>query len=368
MDSKKQAFSESLIVYSKVLDELGVIYKENSLLCNHTYSRTGGKVLYSCFPDNTENFTKLLISLNNHNLKFIVLGNTTNILFLDSVVYSCVIYTNLMNNIFFDGNYVNVECGRNVSDLVRDLSMRELTGAEGLEGIPGTIGGALIMNAGAYGYTISDYLVDVHVLNPDNKIKTISKSDITFKNREAKELKNKIILSARFKFPKGCYSVIEKKVRRFHISRHQYQEWVYPNLGSIFVVPSLNIHKEVLGYFKLKHKWKVILIKLLIKLFTNRFMFILRRCYPEINFQQLSIKLLNLNSYNNQLASRTTINTFTNKKATSTDILNYIHEVFCDTGKKLKIENEIVTDTIYEIVSEDTFNKDITLLKKINNL
>ena len=261
-----------------------------------------------------------------------------------------------------------MECGRNVSDFVRDLSMHQLTGGEGLEGIPGTLGGALVMNAGAYGYTISDYLADVHVLGPDNKINVLSKSDITFKNREAKELKNNIILSARFSFPKGSYSTIEKKVRRFHISRHQYQEWVYPNLGSIFVVPSLNIHKEALSYTKLKHKWKVIAIRCLIKLFTNRFMFILRRCYPEINFQQLSIKLLNLISYNNQLASRTTINTFTNKKATSTDILKYIYDVYCDTGKKLKIENEIIIDSIDEIVLEENYNKDIMLFKKINNL
>ena len=95
-------------------------------------------------------------------------------------------------------------------------------------------------------------------------------------------------------------------------------------------------------------------------------MFILRRCYPEINFQQLSIKLLNLNSYNNELASRTTINTFTNKKASSTDILKYIYEVYCDTGKKLKIENEIIIDTIDEIVSEENYNCELGLLNKIN--
>ena len=343
-----------------------ISFKENVVLSKITYARTGGNAKYTFYPNNIAEFIELVLFLRENSIAFRVVGNSTNTLFLDSVNYLCLIFVSQLNDISINGAITSVECGRNVSDLVRDLSMHQLTGAEGLEGIPGTLGGALIMNAGAYGYTISDYLVDVHVLTPNNKVKVLSKSDITFKNREAKELKNNIILSARFNFPKGSYSTIEKKVRRFHISRHQYQEWVYPNLGSIFVVPSLNIHKEVLSYSKFKHKWKVLFIKSLIKLFTNRFMFILRRCYPEINFQQLSIKLLNLNSYNNELASRTTINTFTNKKASSMDILKYIYEVYCDTGKKLKIENEIITDSIDKIVSEENYNCELGLLNKIN--
>ena len=56
--NKTSNFTKPITVYSKVLDELGVLYKNNSLLCNSTYSRTGGKVLYSCFPENTEIFAK----------------------------------------------------------------------------------------------------------------------------------------------------------------------------------------------------------------------------------------------------------------------------------------------------------------------
>ena len=80
------------------------------------------------------------------------------------------VFTTMLTDYEFYENSVIVDCGRPVSEFVRDLSMRSITGFEGLEGIPGTIGGALNMNAGAYGYCITDNLITVDFMDSDANV------------------------------------------------------------------------------------------------------------------------------------------------------------------------------------------------------
>ena len=287
-----------------------------------SYARVGGSVQFSCFPDSIEALTNVICDLRAENLSYRVLGKTTNLLFLDSVKYACFIFTDFLNDININGTKVRVETGRLLGDFCRDLAQNRLTGAEGLEGVPGTLGGALVMNAGAYGYTVSDHLTSVTVLDAENKVRTIEKEDLCFGNRSSSSLEGMIILEASFDFKLGDYDRIEKLTRRFHISRHAYQEWVFPNLGSIFVVPGLDIHLSVIDRMAQKGKSLVSkLLRLLIFIWSFKPFFFIRRSFPEFNFPQKLIRYFHEGCYVSALASKCTINTFSNKGNSSLEII-----------------------------------------------
>lgn len=351
--------------YTQIFNNLNICYKENVDLSYCSYSRTGGSLLYACFPIDDDQFVKLIQNLNSNNLKYKVLGNTTNTLFLDSVEYTCFIYTTNFTEIKFEGATVGVSAGINVIDLVRDLAMRGFCGMEGLEGIPGTIGGAIRMNAGAYGYCISDYIKSVKIINSDNILQTLDKSEIEFSNRRSSFNKKDVIISVILRFPKGDLGTIEKKIRRFHISRHQYQEWVFPNLGSIYIIPSLNIHYDIINKFKSINIFKYLFFKVTIFLWRQKLFFILRRIFPEFNFIQLVMKKFGVNLYMHNNCSKTTPNTFANKNNSSKTILEYYLELKNLLGLKYKLENEPVVDCIHKVLNKNVYNKELDLLKKL---
>lgn len=353
--------------YLSICKEHGVIVKRSSELSNLTYARLGGKADFCCYPASSESFTKIVREFQENKLPFRVVGNTTNILFLDSVDYACLVFTNLLNEINFCEDCVSVLAGRPVIDFCRDLAMRGFSGAEGLEGIPGTIGGALTMNAGAYGYTISDYLVSVKIIEPTGEIREITKKNLVFSNRSAPSLINKFILSAEFQFPRGDHQHIEKKMRRYHISRHQYQEWVYPNLGSIFVVPGLNIHMNVLREMGYRKPITAFFVRFILTIWSLKPIFFIRRSFPEFNLPQRLIGYFCGGAYDSILASKCTINTFVNKNATSYDLLKYISSVKNNAGPMVIIENEIITDTISKINNKKQFDNELEIIDGLHN-
>ena len=351
--------------YTQIFKTLNICYKDNLELSLFSYSRTGGFLKYACYPVNQNQFVKLVQTLNSNNLEYKVIGNSTNTLFLNSIEYSCFIYTKLFTKIKFETDYQSVSAGINVIDFVRDLAMRGFQGMEGLEGIPGTIGGALRMNAGAYGYCISDYINCVNIINENNDIKTLYKTELKFSNRTSSFAHKDVIVSAKFCFPKGNIITVEKIIRRYHISRHQYHEWVFPNLGSIFIIPSLNIHYDIINKFKSINFFKYLFFKVTIFLWRQKLFFILRRIFPEFNFIQLVMKKFGVNLYMHNNCSKTTPNTFANKNNSSKTILEYYLELKNLLGLKYKLENEPVVDCIHKVLNKNVYNKELDLLKKL---
>ncbi|NRA15619.1 MAG: FAD-binding protein [Oceanospirillaceae bacterium] len=349
----------------EVLEDSNVFFKENYSLSKFSYARIGGVVQFCCYPGDVEAFTELIYKFRSRNLPFKIVGKTTNLLFLDSVEYACFILTDFLNDVDFQGNKVRVGAGCLLGDFCKDLALRGFSGAEGLEGIPGTIGGALIMNAGAYGYTISDWLINVRVLDTNGDIRTLERRDLVFGNRSAPSLQGMVVLESEFNFNLGDHSNIERLTRRFHISRHAYQEWVYPNLGSIFVVPGLDIHFSVIEKFsKSKDAKLAVLCRTLISLWNLKPMFFIRRSFPEFNFPQRLMGFCFNRSYMSDLASKCTINTFANKNHSSLEVIKYMANVKMNTSAGLKIENEIVLDSVASVINEEQFKKEKKIIEE----
>ena len=139
--------------------------KTNEPLYKHTTFRIGGFAKYAVFPKNTDELIFTLNACKNKNVKFIVVGNGSNLLFDDKGYAGAVIFTTKMDSseyIHKDGAvYVKIGCGKSLTELAGETGKRHmLSGFEFAYGIPGTVGGAVYMNAGAYGGQMSDILVN----------------------------------------------------------------------------------------------------------------------------------------------------------------------------------------------------------------
>ena len=137
---------------------------ENVSLKDYNTYKIGGKTRYLVKPYNIDSLKELLIYINNNNLKYIIIGNGSNIILPDSDYDGVIILLSKLNEIKINENTVNAFCGVSLTYFVNELVKNNLGGLESLSGIPGTLGGAIVNNAGCYGQTISDKLNSVTYL------------------------------------------------------------------------------------------------------------------------------------------------------------------------------------------------------------
>ena len=162
------------------------------------------------YPKNQKELIFLIKFLSKHNIKYKLVGNGSNLLFSENAKNLIIISTKkLRKSITIDKNIINVSCGVMLSEVFKFCIEHGLSGFEKLAGIPATIGGAIINNAGAFNINISDNLVSIKVLQ-ENKLKTLKKDQITFDYRKS-DLKDCIILSAKFSLIEKNRCEIEKE-------------------------------------------------------------------------------------------------------------------------------------------------------------
>ncbi len=211
---------------------------ENVSLKDYNTYRIGGKTRYLVKPYNIDSLKELLIYIKNNNLKYIIIGNGSNIILPDSDYDGVVILLSKLNEIKINENTVNAFCGVSLTYFVNELVKNNLGGLESLSGIPGTLGGAIFNNAGCYGQTISDKLDSVTYLE-NGEIKTINKEECNFSYRDSifKKNKNFIILSAKFKLDYKNKEEMLNTIKENIIKRNTSQPLNYPNAGSVFRNP-----------------------------------------------------------------------------------------------------------------------------------
>ena len=211
---------------------------ENVSLKDYNTYRIGGKTRYLVKPYNIDSLKELLIYIKNNNLKYIIIGNGSNIILPDSDYDGVVILLSKLNEIKINENTVNAFCGVSLTYFVNELVKNNLGGLESLSGIPGTLGGAIVNNAGCYGQTISDKLDSVTYLE-NGEIKTINKEECNFSYRDSifKKNKNFIILSAKFKLDYKNKEEMLNDIKENIIKRNTSQPLNYPNAGSVFRNP-----------------------------------------------------------------------------------------------------------------------------------
>jgi len=203
-------------------------------LSSVTTYRFGGLCKNFITIDNVKNFSEISEDINSNNT--FVLGKGSNIAFTDSEYTGYVLQTDFnFINLFSDENTLEVGSSVYLPELSRYLKKQSLGGGEFLLGIPGSVGGALKMNAGAYGYEIGTNVVEVNCYDLDQKriVKLDSKS-INYSYRKSSNLNNKVILSAILKFEKGNPKEISEKMSEFNKNRKKSQPPGIYNAGSVF--------------------------------------------------------------------------------------------------------------------------------------
>lgn len=209
--------------------------KTNEDMSKHTSFKAGGKAKFYIKAKTVEDVINTVKISKENNIPIVVLGNGSNILFKDEEFNGFVLKIEL-DTLKIEENIITAEAGVKNAILGRKALDNNLQGFEFAAGIPGTIGGAIRMNAGAYGGEIKDIVQDVEYLDyEDLKIKKITNKECNFEYRHSVFCENKnIILSATFKLENGIKEEIVNRMNEFAKSRKEKQPLEYPSAGSTF--------------------------------------------------------------------------------------------------------------------------------------
>lgn len=216
--------------------------KLNEPMSAHTTLKVGGRAKYFVTPTSEEEIVKLFYLVRNRKIKYAVVGNGSNLCVSDKG-YDGVVINVFKNhsNIYIKENVITAEAGALLAKVGKEALKHSLTGFEELTGIPGTVGGAVAMNAGAYGGEIKDCLISCRVLNTNGNIIEYTNEEMKFGYRDSRVLSDKlVVLSAVFRLEKGDKDNIEAKMKELAQRRRDKQPLEYPSAGSTFKRPQGN--------------------------------------------------------------------------------------------------------------------------------
>ncbi len=204
----------------------------------HTTFKIGGKARLALFPLDTEAFVGALCTLTDGGIRFMTVGNGSNLLFADEGYDGVVVITAQMKSIKTDGNKVFAEAGAPLTKTAAVARDASLTGLEFAYGIPGSVGGAIYMNAGAYGGDISQVLVSCRAYDTkEKKLVTFDNSTCDFSYRNSIFEKNGAryhVIDAVFELEKGDKAEISAEMDDFMARRRDKQPLEFPSAGSAF--------------------------------------------------------------------------------------------------------------------------------------
>ncbi|MCZ7558070.1 MAG: UDP-N-acetylmuramate dehydrogenase [Bacteroidia bacterium] len=201
-----------------------------------TSFRIGGPADIYLEPSTTDELVALVRYFRVQEVSYILLGNGSNILISDEGYRGAALSIEKgFSSVTLDGDTITAGAGIRLSTFVDFAITHNFAGVEMLAGIPGTLGGGVIMNAGAYGGEISDHLLDVTVLRGTD-VRTLSRDACNFRYRNS-DLKEDIVLSARFRFPRGDAQELRRRRKELLLKRNAAQPVKFPNAGSIFKNP-----------------------------------------------------------------------------------------------------------------------------------
>ena len=230
-------------ILKQIKEELaGIEILFNEPLKQYTYTKVGGAADYLAFPRNQYELKRIVTFANAQEIPWMVLGNSSNIIVRDSGIEGFVIMFDHFHDVRVNGYVIEAEAGAKLIDVTHVARYHSLTGFEFACGIPGSIGGAVYMNAGAYGGEIAHILQSCKVLTPEGEIKTLSASDLAFGYRHSKiQETGDVVISAKFALAPGNYDQINQEMARLTHLRELKQPLEYPSCGSVF--------KRPVGYF-----------------------------------------------------------------------------------------------------------------------
>lgn len=228
-------------IFSESLFEGEVKFMEP--MRNHTSLRIGGPADIFVVPQDLLSLINMHIHLKGSQIPLFPLGGGTNILIRDGGIKGSVISFRSFKKIETieeDNEYVylSIEAGTLLQRLLNFSKENGYSGIEGLAGIPGTIGGAICGNAGAFGYEMKDALISVKVMNVEGNIRSLKAEEIEFGYRSSRILPGNLILSAEIKLKKDKKEEVSAKVENFLKIKKQRQPIWEPSAGCVFKNPS----------------------------------------------------------------------------------------------------------------------------------
>jgi UDP-N-acetylmuramate dehydrogenase len=226
-------------VYEKLINitsEQNVMVNEP--LKNHTYTRLGGRADLLVTPETYEQVREIVKLANEEGVPFTLLGNGSNLIVKDGGIRGIVMNLNKLNEIKTDGTKVIAQSGARIIDTSREALKQHLTGLEFACGIPGSVGGALYMNAGAYGGEVKDCLESAMVVDRNGELRSLNADELDLEYRRSNiPDKGYIVLEGTFALKEGNYEEIKAIMDDLTFKRESKQPLEYPSCGSVFKRP-----------------------------------------------------------------------------------------------------------------------------------
>jgi UDP-N-acetylmuramate dehydrogenase len=233
--------------YGEYKNLFNKIYEESQIqldakMSEHIYFKVGGPVDILLTPNSIQQIKKTIAVCKEHKIPFYVIGNGSNLLVRDGGIRGVVIKLCELNKIERVGNKIIAECGALLKDVSREAVLGSLAGFQFACGIPGSVGGAVFMNAGAYDGEISFVIESAEVLDDREEVKVLSKEELNLGYRQSVVMqKGYVVLKATFALEPGDREKIEARVNELTRRREERQPLEYPSAGSTFKRPE--------GYF-----------------------------------------------------------------------------------------------------------------------
>lgn len=231
--SKKEKYK----IFLEELKECDILFDEP--MSEHTTFRIGGPADLFLMPKSHEEAAKAVRLCKREGFDYFLLGNGSNLLVSDDGYRGVVIqlFENF-SKIEREGNFLRAEAGALLSDIAKEAAKEGLSGLEFASGIPGTLGGAVVMNAGAYGGEMKDVISSVKILNCQGEIETLSKEEMNFAYRNSRVKENKeLVLAALIALNEDDRDKIQERMDDFTQKREEKQPLEFPSAGSTFKRP-----------------------------------------------------------------------------------------------------------------------------------
>ena len=212
--------------------------RENVVLAPYTTMRTGGPAALFAEPRNAQQLARVHQWAQEKGLPLLIFGNGSNLLIADSGFDGLVIHLGrALSEVSVFANTLTAQAGASLAAAARAAAQASLTGLEFAAGIPGSIGGAVCMNAGAYGGEIAQVIVSARVLTPEG-VRTVSKEELTLGYRSSAVMQSGwVVLEATFELTPGNPDQIKATMADLAARRREKQPLQYPSCGSFFKRP-----------------------------------------------------------------------------------------------------------------------------------
>ncbi|MBP2033486.1 UDP-N-acetylmuramate dehydrogenase [Clostridium algifaecis] len=244
-------FKNFIVDLKKVLNEEDI--KIDELMKNHTSFKVGGPADILITPENSNQVIDVIKMSKDKNIPYYIMGNGSNLLVKDGGIRGIVIKLTNLNSIKISENKIISGSGASLKDVSEAALNSKLTGFEFACGIPGSVGGAVTMNAGAYNGEISNVIESVKVIDNHTNVRTLNLKELELDYRMSSILKyGYTVLEVTFKLERGDYDKIHNRIEDLNRRRKEKQPLEYPSAGSTFKRPEGHFAAKLIDDSKLK--------------------------------------------------------------------------------------------------------------------